>query len=396
MNRFHKIKTIALIMMIFLVACIETDMYLPSFPDMMIYFNTTEAMIQNILAWNFMGICASGPFYGPLSDSFGRKPVLMVALSFFLIGSIGTVLSNNIELMLLCRVLQGIGSGGCFTLGTAVIFDVFHEEEAIKVVNELNSIVPIIMAMAPMTGGYLNLHYGFRANFLVIAVFVVVSYLVSLFLLKESLPAEKRSPFQINKIINDFITALTCLRFWVPMMMINVIFTGYIAYISYSSILFVNDLGVSRTIFPYYQASVLIAFVSASLSANRFIANYGVACMKRWGLLMMIISGIWFIAAVFWDPSYYNLFHLGMIIYSFGAGWLIGPFFAEGMEVLPDIKGVTASIITSFRLLTAGAGIAAASMFYDGTARPVAILFVVLILLGFIIYTPTYRQERAS
>ncbi|MBX9703023.1 MAG: MFS transporter, partial [Silvanigrellaceae bacterium] len=82
-----------------------------------------------------MGLCVSGPFYGPISDSYGRKNPLLFALGLFLLGSILTVFASTFELMLWGRVPQGIGSGGCFTLGTAIIFDVYPAKQAVHAIN---------------------------------------------------------------------------------------------------------------------------------------------------------------------------------------------------------------------------------------------------------------------
>jgi MFS transporter, DHA1 family, multidrug resistance protein len=78
MDRIKEIKYLSVIIIIFIAACIETDIYLPAFPDMMKAFSVSESAIQGLLTWNFVGICISGPFYGPISDSFGRKKPLLV------------------------------------------------------------------------------------------------------------------------------------------------------------------------------------------------------------------------------------------------------------------------------------------------------------------------------
>ena len=119
----------------------------------------------------------------------------MAALGMFLLGSIVALFSQNLDQMLLGRILQGLGSGGCFTLGTAIIFDSFQKEQAIAATNSLNTIVPLIMAAAPMLGGYLNNAYGFGSNFLAIVLFVLLSFVVCLFFFKETLPVENRGTY---------------------------------------------------------------------------------------------------------------------------------------------------------------------------------------------------------
>jgi MFS transporter, DHA1 family, multidrug resistance protein len=391
----NKYRTIFLITMTFIVACIETDIYLPAMPDMMRYFSTTEAMIQSLLSWNFIGICLSGPFYGPLSDSYGRKTLLMTAMAIFTLGSIGTVYSESIHMMLSFRVLQGLGCGGCFTIGTAIIFDKFHQQDATKVINDLNCIIPVVMAGAPMLGGYLNLHYGFRSNFQVVAIFSLITLAICLWQLEETLEPEKRNPFNIKGILGDFGRAMCCFRFWAPTILVSCIFAGYLCYVSYSALLFVNDYGVSKAVFPFYQASVLIAFVLASLTANRMINRFGVKRLKFYGLCLLGLGGLGFMLVGSLWPQNYNLFHSPMIVYSFGAGWLIGPYFTESMEALPDIKGVTSSLVTSFRLLFAASFITMVSSHYKGSPKPMIFGFVALFIIG-LITSMLYKTNDAQ
>ena len=270
-----ELKCIFLIAVTFIAACIETDIYLPAFPDMMDYFHVSEETIQSLLTWNFVGICLSGPFYGPISDSLGRKKPLLIALGLFLAGSILTTFAESFQVMLAGRFLQGIGSGGCFTLGTAIIFDAFQGEKAVRALNQLNSTIPIVMAMAPLLGGYLNHLFGFRSNFLAITILVFLSLVVSLFFFDESLPVEKRRPFEGKKVVADFKKAFNCLGFWQLTIAVCLLFSGYLAFLSATSVLFVVEFGVSKQIFPLFQASLLTGWLIASFTCNRALAQVG-------------------------------------------------------------------------------------------------------------------------
>ena len=195
-------------------ACIETDIYLPAFADMMAYFHVSEEQIQSTLTWNFLGLCVSGPFYGPLSDAFGRKKPLLIALGLFFLGSVLTVWADSFHVMLLGRVLQGLGSGGCFTLGTAIMFDVFDEKQAVRAMGHLNTAIPLLMAGAPLLGGLLTNLWGFRAHFIAIAATVCASLVVLVIVFKESLPPPKRTPFSLRAILSGFSRALRHRAFW--------------------------------------------------------------------------------------------------------------------------------------------------------------------------------------
>lgn len=394
MKRSTELKYLFLIIVIFIAACIETDIYLPAFPDMMKWFSASESSIQGLLTWNFVGICLSGPFYGPLSDAFGRKKPLLIALLMFLGGSLVTMFSQNLNQMLIGRILQGIGSGGCFTLGTAIIFDAFKKERAISATNDLNTIVPIIMAGAPMLGGYLNNTFGFRSNFLAIAIFVLVSLLITMFFFEETLPKQKRIAFNLGTILHDFKRAFSSLPFWQLTMVISLLFGGYIAFLSGTSVLFVVEFGMSKTVFPYIQAAILGGWVAGSLLLNRVIAKWGIPRVKKSGIGVAIVGGACLAIATAFMPRDPYALTVGIVLYAFGANWIIGLYFPEGMEILPDIKGIASSLLTSARLLFAALIVALASSMYNGTIYPLT--FVILATIAIIFPTLILYEKKKS
>ncbi|MGE5196537.1 MAG: MFS transporter [Anaerolineae bacterium] len=398
MNKRTELKYLFLIIVVFIAACIETDIYLPAFPDMMEWFSASEGAIQSLLTWNFFGICISGPLYGPLSDAFGRKKPLLIALGMFLAGSFMTLFAQSLDQMLWGRILQGVGSGGCFTLGTAIIFDAFQKNKAIAALNNLNTIIPLIMAGAPMIGGYLNHTFGFRSNFLAIAIFVLVSLIVCLFFFDETLSKEKRTPFKVKTILRDFGQAFGSLAFWQLTIVISLLFAGYIAFLSGTAVLFVVEFGMSKSIFPFIQAAILGGWVLGSLALNRSIAKWGVLKIKKAGILLCLIGGLGLAAVAWSSPRDSYLLTIGMVLYAFGANWIIGLYFPEGMEILPNIKGIAASLLTSARLLIAALVVGLTSALYNATIYPLTlvILGTIAVILPTLIFYEKRRVESST
>lgn len=391
-------KYIVLIITIFIAACIETDIYLPAFTDMMSYFSISEEEIQGLLTWNFVAICLSGPFYGPLSDALGRKKPLLFALGIFLLGSVLTVVADNFNMMLLGRILQGVGSGGCFVLGTAIIFDVFEGEKAIHALNRINSIVPFIMAAAPLLGGYLNLEYGFRSNFLTIAFFVLTSFLITAFFLKEPLEKTKRTSFDFPQICMKFKEVALSIPFWQTIVIVSLIFSGYLAFLSSISILFVLELGVAKANLPYFQAALLAAWLIANLFFKKLVNLSSLHSVKIAGTFLFCAGGVITIGSAFLFPTNPYGVTLGMVLYALGANWVQGIYFPEGMALFPESKGITASFLTSARLMIAAGVVGLASHYYDATIFPIAytIAAVVCVVFVTILFYERRRKELIS
>ncbi len=389
----QEVKYLTLIIIIFVAAATETDIFLPALSDMMVAFSTTEGAIQSLLTWNFIGICLSGPFYGPLSDSYGRKKPLLIALSIFLLGSLLTLFSPNLDLMLWGRILQGLGSGGCFTLGTAIIFDSFAKERAIDASTHLNTIMPLIMAGAPLLGGYLNHNFGFRSNFLAIALFVLVSFVATTFFLKETLPSPNRRVFHIPSIARDFKTVLKSAPFWQLTVAMSLIFATYIAFLSASSLLFVVEFGINKALFPLVQGTILGGWVAGSLLLKRALAKWGMEIIKKTSWILTVGSGLCFSLMALLRPTDPYLMTAAMIIYAFGANWICGLYFPEGMHLFPTMRGTVASLITSLRLLFSALIVGLSSALYNGTIYPLALLiFLAIAVLFPLLYF--YEKKR--
>ncbi|MBA3237190.1 MAG: MFS transporter [Parachlamydiaceae bacterium] len=374
-------KYLILVTIIFIAACIETDIYLPAFADMMAYFSISETVIQSLLTWNFVGICLSGPIYGPLSDAIGRKKPLMAALTLFLLGSLITIFAMSFNWMLFGRILQGLGSGGCFTLGTAIIFDVFQEKKAIAAMNKLNGIIPFIMAAAPMIGGYLNYMYGFRSNFVAIAICVLLSLLICLFFFEETLDKKKLAPLNLKKVMQDFKTVLSSVPFWQTTMITSLLFSGYLAFLSWISVLFAIEFEISKSILPFFQAALLGAWLVANQMTNSIIARWGIPKVKMLGTALIVAGGIGLVITALTLPTHPYLLTFAMMLYTFGCNWTFGLYFPEAMEIFPDIKGITASLITSMRLFVTSIVIGVVSMFYNATIYPIVIAIAGIVIV---------------
>ncbi len=254
------------------------------------------------------------------------------------------------------------------------------------------------MAAAPMIGGYLNHAFGFRSNFLAIAIFVLISFVVCSLFFKETLSKDKRTSFQPRAVLGDFKQAFCSVSFWQLTLATSLLFAGYIAFLSGTSVLFVVELGMSKSLFPFFQAAILGAWLVGSFVLKRSIAKWGALNVKKAGVILSALGGLGFGVTALFAPRDPYLLTSGILLYAFGANWIIGLYFPEGMEILPHIKGITASLLTSTRLLIAALVVGLASALYNATIYPLAAIIagtVVLILPILFMYEKRRAQIPA-
>lgn len=168
------------------------DTYLPSFPDIGAELAASHAQMQQTLSLYLFAAAFSTLIYGPLSDSFGRRRVTMVALLIYAGASIGCIFAASIEELILLRIGQGLSASAGMVIGRAMIRDVYHGPQAQRVMARVMLLFGLAPAFAPIIGGWLHDLFGWRSVFIFLALLALLLLLMVLFGTRETLAPEKR------------------------------------------------------------------------------------------------------------------------------------------------------------------------------------------------------------
>lgn len=342
------------------------------------FFHVTEAQIQLLLSINFLGLCISGLFYGPLSDSYGRKTLLVMGLLIFAIGGVGSVFADTFSHLLFWRFLQGVGSSAAFVIPGAIIFDLYQAEEAAEILGFINSLITTVMAGAPMLGTYLYLHYDWRANFFVIAIIALSAFLVVQCGSEESLPKNQRTKFNLIEIMRGFYLVLTDRITLANLVIFCAIISAYMVFVSNLSLIYLDHLHVSPSHFPWHQGSVLISFAIVSMTSGRLFSYFGVPVVKMAGIIINTLGAILFGLTALFTPNNPLLITSTMCVFSIGVALMMNLIFGDYMERFPHIKGISSALASSLRLLANVVAITTSGIVFTGTIRPVAIIMLAL------------------
>lgn len=373
-SKFYDIALITLVTIMYIALCAEADIYVPAFPQMINYFGVAENQIQLILSLNFAGLCIAGLITGPLSDSYGRRKVLLAGLLLFVLSSLGCVYTSNFYVMLLWRLLQGIAASVPMVIGAATFLDKYSQEKAGQLIGLINSVIAASMAGAPIIGAWISQAFDWRANFVTILILSLISFLGTLFFIGETLSKEKRKSFHLFGIIKDYIKLSKSFKFMCYTLIVNFPFTAIVVYIANLSIVLINHLGMDLNKFSYYQATTMGTFIIFSLLSIKIIAKKGLDYTKNLGGTLALIGSIALFSSVHWDESNVNLICISMAFIAAGGSMMAGTFGMKALSIFPDMNGTSMAMMTAVRQLLAAGLVGLSEILFDGTIFPVAMI----------------------
>ncbi len=394
-SRWEEVVFLAITMLAFIVFYMETDIYTPSFPEMVPYFGATEDSIQLLLSMNFFGLCISSLFFGPASDAYGRKPILCSGLAIFMLGSIGCAFAETLEWMVICRFFQGLGCGSIVSAGAVTIFDVYPPARSASLVSVLNGVVSGMMALAPVLGNWISLHFGWRANFYLIAILSIVAFFSNVSLTRETLPKQKRTPLSLPRILKNYGSLLVNFPFMAHTLIWSLMFSLTIVFIANLSLIFVEHLHVSKEAFGYYQMTIMGIFFVGSMTTAYLIKKLGMPITKFIGNGFYLLGVIGLNILTFnysQDPLFLVI---AMALVSIGSALSITIYFTYSLAPLQEsLKGSAMSLVQSLRIFITSSMVYIAANQFDGTTLPISYLASLCTLICLALYYALYQRNQ--
>ena len=182
----------------------SVDTYLPAFPAIQREFGISTFQLQQTLSIYIITFAVMTLFHGALSDSFGRRPVILVSLAIYVFASIGCAFAESYEQMLLFRSAQGFSAGVGWVVGRAIIRDSFNDHEAQRLLSLIIMIFGIAPAVAPVIGGWLHGAFGWRSVFVFLSFYGLLQLTLCWWRVPETHPREARQPFAVVPLFRNY------------------------------------------------------------------------------------------------------------------------------------------------------------------------------------------------
>nr|WP_213395044.1 multidrug effflux MFS transporter [Yoonia sp.] len=375
-QRLGQTEFIALMAMVVATVAFSIDAMLPALPQIGAALSPDNLNNAQLIITSFvLGMGIGTMFTGPLSDAYGRKPVMIAGAVVYVVGCGLAWAAQSLELMLAARVLMGLGASGPRVVAMALVRDIYQGRDMARIMSFVMAVFALVPALAPTLGYFIIMGFGWRAIFAAFMLFSVITLLWLLIRQPETLMPGNRRPLSIAALYTAtaqmFAHRTARLSIAVQTLVFGILF------IVLSSTQQVFDVTFGQGAhFHYWFGGIAILAASASLLNARLVMRLGMRAIIKAMLTIQIGITLAMIAITAIDGPYWLAFGTYVIWVTgnfFQAGLTIGNLNALAMEDMGHIAGLAASIIAAISTIGAVLIAAPIALMFDGTPMPMAV-----------------------
>ena len=334
------------------------DTYLPAFSGIANSLGATPVQMQQTLSAYLFGFAFMSLFHGAISDSLGRRPVVLWGMAAFTLASVGCALSQSIGQLVFFRAMQGLSTGAGIVVARAVVRDMFDPTQAQKVMSQITIYFGVAPAIAPLIGGWLFVHLGWHSVFWFLAGVGVVLWFANYKFLPETLHLTQRQPLKVSNLMQGYLQLGRDPRFFLLALASGVPFNGMFLYVL-SAPAFLGDLlALAPTQYFWFFVLTISGIMSGAWTSGRMAGKLAPKQQIKYGFMIMLTIGLVNLAAnvLFKADVRWALFPIA--IFSFGWALMVPVVTLLVLDLHPARRGMASSlqafIASSANALVAG------------------------------------------
>jgi MFS transporter, DHA1 family, multidrug resistance protein len=339
---------IALLIAIAAVSPLGINMYLPSMPGIARALGVEFTTIQLTLSFYLAAMAISQLIIGPLSDRFGRRPVLLVGLLIFVIGSLICLAAQNAAILIFGRVVQAAGGTAGITLSRAIVRDLYGRNEVASMIGYVTMGMAVAPMIAPTIGGLLETLYGWRASFAFLMAFGGLAFLFAFWRLTET--NRNRGSEEAARLVPGYLSLVRSRLFWGYTLTTSFISAVFFAFLAGAPYVMIELMGRSPAEYGIYFAIVPCGYILGNFASGRFAGKVGPNRMVLVGTFLSLAS-IAVMAAAFAAGFVHPAALFGPTFFvGTGNGLVLPSGIAGAVSVKPDLAGAAAGLSGSFQI----------------------------------------------
>jgi DHA1 family bicyclomycin/chloramphenicol resistance-like MFS transporter len=360
-------------------------MFLPSVPviarELGTHASGDAGAAQLSITSYLLGLAIGQLAWGPLSDRHGRKPMLLAGLALFLVSSACGAAASSLPELVLLRFAQGLGMSSGPVIARSVVRDLYAREQAAQLLARMMAVFGVIPVAAPLLGGQALALGGWQAVFWVFAA-IALALLASVALgLRETAPVLRPS-IAPRRIAASYATLFGDARFRAALATMVCAQMGIIAFVSSSALAMVQALALTPTAFSLLFAAVMLGQIAGGLLGSRLVPRLGSARLVRLGAALVAGGGLALAALAIAGAPHWSAVVLPMIVYLFGAAFLIPNATAAALSPFPQMAGSASSLLGAIPFGLGALVSALLAAAYDGSTLPMALAIAAFGLLA--------------
>jgi DHA1 family bicyclomycin/chloramphenicol resistance-like MFS transporter len=333
-----------------LLACLgmlgpfSIDTYLPAFSGIATSLGATPVQMQQTLSAYLFGFALMNLFHGALSDSFGRRPVILWGIGLFTLASVGCALSQSIAALVFFRALQGMSAGAGIVVSRAIIRDMFPPADAQRVMSQVTIYFGIAPAVAPMVGGFLFVHANWHSIFWFLAVVGSLLWAANWRLLPETLHPAQRQPFQVRHLLRGYWELARSPRFLMLALASGVPFNGMFLYVLSAPVFLGEHLGLAPAQFFWFFCLTIGGIMAGAWWSGFLAGRIKPKHQIRNGFVIMVGVSIVNVALnlLFVPNPWWSL--LPIAIFAFGWALMVPVVTLMVLDLVPERRGMASSV----------------------------------------------------
>jgi len=387
-------KTLILIIMMLTsaVSIMSTDLYAPSLPHLAELLDTTPEWVKLTLGLNAMAYGIAQLFFGPMSDRFGRRPLMLFGVISFSLFSLLCALVDDIYQLIGMRVLQGISAGAGAVLVLAVITDIFPSKERIKALALYGSVLALAPALAPTIGGYIHVNLGWRYNFYLLALVATIISIMALRYLPETNKELKKS-MPVAGVLNGYLGLLKDPAFVGYSLLTSCALASVFAFVAAGPFILINQFSVATEHYGYYQLITVLFFILGSWVSAMIAEKVSTRRLLSCGLLLFTSGAMALVLIIYNQALSPTSLIVAVGIMNIG----LGPIFAVAPSLAMNTKsapsGVAAAMLGCLEMVGPTLAAISIGVFHDGSAMPYGITVLVIALTALVLYCLVLRSH---
>jgi DHA1 family bicyclomycin/chloramphenicol resistance-like MFS transporter len=325
------------------------DTYLPSFHEIAEKLGATQLQVQQTLAAYLVAFAVMTLWHGAISDRFGRRRVILIALACFGLASAGCAVASSIEQLWFWRAMQGVTAGAGMVVSRAIVRDLYDGADAQRLMAHITMMFALAPAIAPVIGGWLQTFFGWRSVFAFLVLSTAALWVACWKLLPETLPPEKRQSLKPAYLGRTYWKVMSSPPFLFACAAISLNFGGFFVYVLSAPVFLMQHLGVHETGFLWLFGPAMAGMIGGSWLSGRLAGKISFSRTIALGYLLMAIAAIANLGLNLALPPALPWSVLPVFVYTLGMSLTMPCLSILALDPFPAQRGLAASCQSFFQ-----------------------------------------------